>query len=164
MEIHRSCCISAELAAVVKSNLHTEADTGRADNSLKIVTENAAFARKVFMNIKKKFGVSPEIGIRRSLKLKKHVLYIIAVTKPAAITSLMEAANMDFSRMDNCCRRSFLRGAFLAMGSVSDPEKAYHLEIKSHNRSEANEMKDLINGFGLNAKVVKRKSNYITYL
>ena len=64
----------------------------------------------------------------------------------------------------DCCKKAFIRGMFLATGSVNDPNKAYHFEIVVHNREMAETVKEVINSFSLDAKVVKRKKYYIVYL
>lgn len=63
-----------------------------------------------------------------------------------------------------CCKKSFIRGMFLAAGSVNDPNKAYHFEIVVHNRDMAENVKEIINSFQLDAKVVKRKKYYVVYI
>lgn len=63
-----------------------------------------------------------------------------------------------------CCKKSFIRGMFLAAGSVNDPNKAYHFEIVVHNREMAEVVKDVINSFQMDAKIVKRKKYYVVYL
>ena len=62
------------------------------------------------------------------------------------------------------CIRAFLRGAFLGGGSISDPEKNYHMEFVTNNEDFANSLKDLINSLGFNSKIVSRKNNYVVYL
>lgn len=127
------------------------------DVSIRIVTESAAFARKIFSSIKKLYKVYPQISIRRSRKLKKHILY--TVTMP------LLTFNTDRDELEKiCCKKAFLRGAFLAGGSISDPEKTYHLEITSHTHELANEVCEIISGFELNAKVISRKGSFITYI
>ncbi len=64
----------------------------------------------------------------------------------------------------SCCRRAYLRGAFLAAGSVSDPEKSYHLEFICHSRERADEIRDLLTTFEITSKQVVRKKNYVVYL
>lgn len=64
----------------------------------------------------------------------------------------------------DCCKKAFIRGMFLAAGSVNDPNKAYHFEIVVHNKDIAETIKDVINSFSLDAKIVKRKKYYIVYL
>ena len=63
-----------------------------------------------------------------------------------------------------CCRRAYIRGAFISVGSVNDPEKNYHMEFVLANASSAEQLKDLINSFGLDAKVVERKEHFVVYL
>jgi len=65
----------------------------------------------------------------------------------------------------NCCKRAYLRGAFLAGGSVNNPDSAsYHLEIVStyHDHSEA--LCRLMNDFHLHAKMIERKKGYVVYI
>lgn len=64
----------------------------------------------------------------------------------------------------DCCKKAFVRGMFLAVGSVNDPNKAYHFEIVVHNKEMAENVRDVINSFSLDAKVVKRKKYYVVYL
>ena len=64
----------------------------------------------------------------------------------------------------DCCKKAFIRGIFLAAGSVNDPNKAYHFEIVVHNKDMAEAVRDIINSFSLDAKVVKRKKYYVVYL
>ena len=63
-----------------------------------------------------------------------------------------------------CCKKAFLRGIFLAAGSVSDPSKAYHFEIVMRNRDMAMHVRDVIHTFLPEAKIVKRKKYYVVYL
>jgi hypothetical protein len=65
---------------------------------------------------------------------------------------------------NTCCRRAFLRGAFLSSGSVTDPEKNYHYEITCADYEIAEQVRELFLVFGLEAKIVLRKKNYIVYL
>lgn len=64
----------------------------------------------------------------------------------------------------DCCKKAFVRGMFLATGSVNDPKKAYHFEIVVHNKEMAEAVRQVINSFFLEAKIVKRKKYYVVYL
>ncbi len=64
----------------------------------------------------------------------------------------------------DCCKKAFIRGIFLAAGSVNDPNKAYHFEIVVQNKDMAEVVAEVINSFSLDAKVVKRKKYYVVYL
>ena len=63
-----------------------------------------------------------------------------------------------------CCKREYIRGAFRAAGSISNPEKSYHIEIVCSIRKKAEQIQALINHFGLDAKVILRKNSYVVYL
>ena len=63
-----------------------------------------------------------------------------------------------------CCKRAYIRGAFLAAGSVSNPSKSYHFEIVCGTEDRARHLQEIMNSFGLDAKIVKRKKNYVIYL
>lgn len=64
----------------------------------------------------------------------------------------------------DCCKKAFVRGIFLATGSVNDPNKAYHFEIVVHNKEMAEAVQQVVNSFALDAKIVKRKKYYVVYL
>ncbi|MCR5702026.1 MAG: DNA-binding protein WhiA [Lachnospiraceae bacterium] len=66
--------------------------------------------------------------------------------------------------LKDCCKKAFLRGLFLNNGSVNDPNKAYHFEIVLRNKDMAGVVKEIITGFSLEAKIVKRKKYYVVYL
>ena len=66
--------------------------------------------------------------------------------------------------MQACCRRSFIRGAFLAAGSISDPEKFYHFEIVCPSQDRAEQVQNIIRTFGIEAKMVTRKKYFVVYI
>ena len=63
-----------------------------------------------------------------------------------------------------CCQRAFLRGAFLAAGSMSDPEKSYHLEIVCTNSAQAEQICSILLLFQVEARIVQRKKYQIVYM
>lgn len=157
MDINDSCCILSELSAVYNiGGVIMTTESGR--KYIKLVTENAAFARRVFSLVKKQFNMYPEIATRKSRKLKRHISYtiLLALGKQEPI--------LQFNKKKLCCKKAYLRGAFLSGGSVSDPEKTYHLEITARTKELAEELEKIMNSFNLNSKVIKRKNCYIVYL
>lgn len=130
---------------------------------LYLQSENEALQRKFFTLLLKAFnidkGLFPTlagVGHRQSYRMvlddiKKVQDVRFAVRHPMVLS--ME-----------CCRRSFLRGAFLAGGSISDPEKYYHFEIVCDKADFAETVQNVINSFGLEAKTVMRKNTYVVYL
>ncbi len=63
-----------------------------------------------------------------------------------------------------CCKRAYIRGAFIASGSMSDPSKSYHFEIVCNDENQAEHLKEMMNSFGVDAKIVQRKRTYVVYL
>lgn len=64
----------------------------------------------------------------------------------------------------NCCKQAFIMGAFLATGSVTNPEKGYHFEIVCDYLLHANVLMGIIKDFGAQPKLIERKKNYVVYL
>ena len=64
----------------------------------------------------------------------------------------------------SCCKRAYIRGAFLAGGSISDPNKSYHFEIVCRSIPQAGQLRDVINSFDMDAKIVARKKYQVVYL
>jgi hypothetical protein len=64
----------------------------------------------------------------------------------------------------SCCKQAFLRGAFLAAGSITNPEKGYHLEIVCENKKKADLLAELFSDFSLETKQIVRKNHYVTYI
>lgn len=147
-------CQIAELAAYVAflGNFHKK--DGKLRFSLE--TENPNIQRKCFTLLKKldtitryDAGIIEEDaeGMRTMLKMEN-------ATTPVDGLLLQQ----------QCCKRSFIRGAFLAAGSMSDPNKAYHFEIVCDNAPLAEQLTDVLNVFELDAKIVERKNHYVVYI
>lgn len=147
--------------------------------SVKIVTENIDVARKYFTLLKKAFNIKAEITIRQNSQLKKSRVYTVTVNNHKDAERLLMASkfldsngyiNEDVSGannvviMNSCCKRAFLRGAFLASGSISTPEKAYHFEIVCDSFEKAYQLCDIIRFFDIEAKVVERKKKIVVYI
>lgn len=178
LENMNDCCVLSELAAVVWLNGAAAPVPGDGFN-IRITTENAAFARWIYSSIRKYCGIMPEVTIRKSRKLKKHVSYMLFITSAAGSGDLLEKTGMatvtengwcelvlvrKIDQQSQCCVKAFLRGAFLAGGSISDPEKTYHLELTSRTSEQADELRRLMGFYGLNGRTITRKGSYVTYL
>lgn len=85
-----------------------------------------------------------------------------AITKKASAIELGIADSV--ITQNACCKRAFIRGAFLSSGSMSDPKKAYHFEIVLSDLPKAEWIQGIIQTFSIDAKIVKRKKNYIVYI
>lgn len=146
--------------------------------SVKIHSENLAVARKCFTLITKTFNIETDIAIRRNI-LKESVSYAVIIKRHQdalrilQATKLIEEQRAGFEEVrivnplvvqQTCCRRSFIRGAFLAAGSMSDPNKSYHFEIVCASEKMAIQIRELICGLSMDAKMVLRKKSYVVYL
>lgn len=164
----------AELAAFLRMNgvlsLHDH------QFSLDITTENPAIARRIFSLIKTAYGIEPLLIVSKKMKLKKNYQYLVRLQKQVheiltdleifdssngLITGIPEKIMSSEQRA-----MSYLRGAFLASGSVNNPETSrYHLEIYSLYENHNQDLLKLMNNFFyLNAKETRRRSGYIVYL
>lgn len=171
-------CEIAEIAAILCLCGRVQiGEDGRC--SIRIHTENVAVARKYFTLLKKAFNIGTDISIRRNAFLKKNRTYTIAVARHEDAVRLLEATklldgngkvtdNLSVVRslivQNTCCRRAFIRGAFLAAGSLSDPEKFYHLEIVCTTPEKAEQLRSVITTFSIDAKIVVRKKYYVVYI
>lgn len=169
----KECCLKAELAALVLMNGTLSLSSRRM--TVEVSTENAAIARRIFMAIKQLFQLAPEIMVRKKMRLKKNNVYIIRLTTRVKeileeldiITPEFELKRTISSRLvqKTCCRRSYLRGAFLAGGSVNHPESSsYHLEIFTTYKEHGEALVRLCQTFDLFPKLIERKKGYVMYL
>ncbi|UBH15959.1 DNA-binding protein WhiA [Macrococcus armenti] len=166
------CCSKAELAALIRMNGNLNIQNMQW--VINVQSENAAIARRVYSLTKKIFGVDIELLVRKKMKLKKNNVYIcrIKMKTKEILDELSILQDGQFMQhidqsliQEECCKRSYLRGAFLAGGSVNNPEtSSYHLEIFSLYERHSEGLTELMNGYGLNAKTLERKKGYISYL
>jgi cell division protein WhiA len=170
----KPCCLKAELSALLRMNGSLSFSNRKL--TLDVQTENAAIARRIYTLIKKGYTVTVELLVRKKMRLKKNNVYIVRVVEGAReLLEDLKILEEGFSLIrvispelvkKKCCKRSYLRGAFLAGGSVNNPEtSSYHLEIFSLYKEHNDSLCELMNThFYLNAKTLERKKGFITYL
>lgn len=147
--------------------------------SFKVTTENPAIARLTFKMLKEHFKIHTRLIVRRSNSLKKNNVYMVIITEEMGLRDFLvdikvfdnkeEVISLNYTIPDelintDLTRKAYIRGAFLGGGSISNPEKTYHLEFVTHNEKYANELSRVINTYGLNSKVIQRKSSYVIYI
>lgn len=162
----------AELAALIRMN--GTVNLSHQQFILSVQTENAAIARRIYMLLKDHYSVESELLVRRKMKLKKNNVYIVRLRqgtkKVLADLDIMDGltfnSHVSEEIMTNVQKiRSYLRGAFLAGGSVNNPETSrYHLEIYSIYEAHNQDICTMMNEFGLNARTLERRNGYMTYL
>lgn len=170
-------CRIAELAAIISMCGKVSIDS-RENYAIKVRTENLSVARKYFTLLKKTFNIDTENSVARN-KSNGNVSYTIILKNHADTMRVLQATKLmdgdgeiseEFSVAKNvllqevCCKRAFVRGAFLVSGSMSNPQKAYHLEIVCMSEKKAEQLRIIINTFGMDAKIVVRKKTYVVYL
>lgn len=172
----RHCCI-AELAAIIA--FHGEIVSTRSGKLMLIISsENESILRKVFTLLEKMFIMkfchsTDEQIIRKNnryaieidntewtVKILQAVKLLSADRRPVITKVLVNPIIIQ----RNCCKRAFLRGAFLCAGSISDPEKFYHFEVVCTTPEKAQQLQELIQVFGIDAKIVKRKKYEVVYV
>jgi DNA-binding protein WhiA len=167
------CCEISELSALIRMNGAVQLSSQRV--VLDISTENAAIARRIYSLIKKTFKIHTELLVRKKMRLKKNNVYIVRIPNQVQeVLSQLHIVSEGFqfaTRIDkgliksNCCKRAYLRGAFLAGGSVNNPEgSSYHLEIASLYEEHCQSLVQLANRFDLNARCIERKKGFVFYI
>ncbi|MGY3766647.1 DNA-binding protein WhiA [Vagococcus vulneris] len=171
LEVHKEHA-KAELAALIRMN--GAVTLVNRQFVLNIQTENAAIARRIYTLLKDHYQVNSELLVRRKMKLKKNNVYIVrlkqetqyVLTDLEIMDHLMFNTRVSPSIMGNEQKmRSYLRGAFLAGGSVNNPETSrYHLEIYSMYEDQCLDLCDMLKFYGLNGRISERRNGFITYL
>ena len=171
-------CQIAEIAAILSLCGRIQI-SGDDHYSIKIHTENVTVARKCFTLLKKTFNIVTDISIRRNAHLGKNRIYSVAVKQHDDALRILKATKLladdgeigeNLNVVGNvvvqnpCCRRAFLRGAFLASGSISDPEKSYHFEIVCATEPKAKQIQSIMATFNVEAKIVIRQKYYVVYI
>ncbi|XJS10334.1 DNA-binding protein WhiA [Aerococcaceae bacterium WGS1372] len=173
LEVHREHA-KAELTALIRMN--GALSIYQQKFVLNIQSENAAIARRIYSLLKDHYQVEGELIVRRKMKLKKNNVYIVRTRH--LVKEILEDLNIldmlgigietkisDEIKESDQKVRSYLRGAFLAGGSVNNPEASnYHLEIYSSYEAHNNDICEMMNRFDLNAKTINRRNGFITYL
>lgn len=177
LKITNNCCIIAELAGLIRM-CGTINYRSSDDFSCSFITENAPIARRIFTFLKRYYSEDVEVQVSKNKQLKRNNNYIVSLNDFESTKLLLD--ELDFIKGENvftptykinrellesyCCKRAYVRGSFLGGGSISNPEKAYHMEFVTNNLEHAEDLSEIINSFNLNSKIVKRKENFIVYL
>lgn len=177
MPMARHCQI-AEIAAIISFCGNVCISSGDR-YSIKIHTEKLSVARKCFTLVKKTFNIYTEISIRQNAYLKKSKTYTIFIKGHEDALRILQATKLldenheveenlsivnNVVIMQSCCKRAFIRGAFLAAGSISTPQKFYHFEIVCQSMEKARQLQGIIQTFNIDAKIVVRKKYYVVYI
>ena len=151
----------AELSAIITNG-------ATIDKEIKITTENASIARRIFNFIKDLYQINSLITIRR---ISKKNIYILVIKDKNILKNLgiyetkLLTIPKEYIIDDEESLRAYLRGVFLMSGSLNDPKTArYHLEFTIDNKTYALFIKQQLNKYNLNSKVLKRNNKYMVYI
>lgn len=174
-DIDNNCCIKAELCAFICFSGSISFSNGK--YLLKISTESSIAAKRCSSLIKKLFELSDELVIRKMKAGRGGYSYILVIDDSLFAQNILKSVYLIDEEFENHvafrineeivksehCMRSFVRGAYLGGGSVTDPEKGYHLEFTTHYHNLSSDFQSALRKYGFNPKNVKRKSSHVTY-
>lgn len=179
LDQEKKCCQLAEIAGFIRMSGSIRL-AGGGKFTIVMTTENPAVARHYKIMIKEYFDAEANLEIGQGTTLKKSRVYLLTIGPEERseqilreIGILMVREGMNFISdgiyegliKTKCCRKAYLRGVFLAAGTITDPEKSYHIEFVCTTQTLAHDVKKLINSFvDLHAKQIQRKKSYVVYV
>lgn len=166
-------CMLAELSAILTFGGQLIQSGSRL--ILKLQTENQAVARKYFTLLKKTFNIDINISVKLN---QNNLTYTLIIYNNELVLKILQATKHNINETDQgkigfpsqlivqrtCCKRAFIRGAYLLSGSMSNPKKAYHLEFVTEDQIKAERLTEIIRTFSIDAKIIRRKRNYVVYI
>ena len=156
-------CQLAELASLV--SFLCKLTTKGKETALILETESPLIARKYFTLLNKTLSIYKDkkvITDQQALELLTALKMWRENERGETVCRLDVVDGILLQQ--TCCKRAFIRGAFLAAGSISDPRKAYHMEIVCRTSPQARQLRDVMNTFEAEAKIVERKGHYVVYV
>lgn len=171
-------CRIAELAALISMCGSVMIDEEN-HYAIRVRTETEPTARKVKTLLWKTFHIETEITTRDNAYSRIGKTYTLTVRDNQEAIKILQATKLindageieeNFSITNNvvikkdCCKRAFIRGAFMAAGSISDPNKSYHFEIKCNSNKKSEQIINLLENYNIDGKMVARKGSYVVYI
>lgn len=178
LPVARHCKI-AELAAMISMVASVSFHAGR-PVQLVIVTERSVIAREIASLLKKLFDCVPEASVKRTGANSR--VYRMEINSPDTVEHILMTLKLDSRDQKegrcgcqdmrlgrlvvgrDCCRRAYIKGVFMTSGSISDPNKGYHMEFVCENPERAEFVRSILGGFEVEAGIVRRKKYYVVYL
>ena len=170
------CCIKSELAALFLINGTVQINS-KQGIVLNVVTENATIAKRIFTLIKDAFDINGSIFVKRKNRLKKNNSYLVEVSGKENVEQLLDILHLLGSGegvkdrihkkllKKRCCKRAFIRGSFLAAGSVNNPDgTTYHCEINVGSQNHCEYLVEICDHFDIAVKSFQRRNSHVLYL
>ncbi len=174
----RECCLRAELAALTQA-LGSLGFRGGGQFSVTYQTDQIPLARRVFVLLKEGLGLSPQLQIVKHARFggkKTCVLTVEGADAPKLLSEMdmMEAGEDGQLTMRRtsprpalnrqCCKKAYMRGAFLGIGSMTSPEKSYHMEFTCPEEGMAQQIERLLEKANIPARHQTRRGKTVVYL
>ena len=155
-------CQLAELAAIISHEARVCVRDG--ETRLEFQSDNPLTQKKYFTLLAKTTTIdSNELDLGQADA--KEVLTTVKMWKGQNADQPLCMDVVDgLLLQQTCCKRAYIRGAFLASGSISDPNKSYHFEIVCRTQEQGEQLQQVMMDFGVDAKIVERKKHYVVYL
>lgn len=152
----------SEMSGLLKNTIDTS-------YGFKITTENASVAKFIFKTLKNNYDVFIKVSVRRGYNYNKNYIYVLEIYKNYSMIiddlSLEKVCPDRYLIDDEDLKRAYLRGVFLACGSINDPKTSqYHMELIFNNLSYATFINDFFNYYNFNSKCLKRDNRYMVYI
>lgn len=155
----KSCCMKAELAAFFLFGARMQ------EGAVKFVTEHAVVAQRLVMLLQKVFAVHAKVEVRQHSITTFHLTVDRDVDRMLSELGIEQQFRINYHLLrEECCMKAFLRGAFFSCGSITDPEKNYHMEFVTFRRQLSQDFLSLLSELGIDARISIRKSNYVIYV
>jgi DNA-binding protein WhiA len=154
-ETVNECCINSEFVGIVFA-------LGRDTLGVRFTTESAVLARKIYSSFKTTGNKEVKINTSNSSGIKKRILYSLVFGELSLDINKMKTFMERYEKHD-CCKRAFLKGLFLAVGSINSPKKNYHLELSFGRKDILDITLQLTSYYNLKTKMIERKGNYVVY-
>ena len=155
-------CQLAELAGIY--HFLNRPDQNSDGEAVIFKSENESLIRKCFTLLKKTYNMNKDCEQVATPTNAGFKGYRAVISDPDTVRRFKESISSVTVTQKACCRRAYLRGAFLAVGSISNPEKEYHLEFVCANEEDASFIVALLLSFGIESKSFVRKNTYVVYL
>lgn len=177
LSLGKRCCRRVETAAMVRMGGTIEILSG-GKLGLRFDTESLEVARRMAALIRSLYHVQGQMTMREGRRLQKKNSFQLHIMEAGAAASVLEDAGIHLSgdwdpeapqlpdgRIDRpCCKAAFLRGAFLAAGTISDPSGGYHLEIAARDEEMAQLIVRVLASHALRAHTAIRREQWVVYL
>jgi DNA-binding protein WhiA len=171
------CCRKSGLAGILRAGLHLKIIDGLPH--LVFISENAPLSRHVFTLVKEFYHNGPQVKMLKTHRFRDHAVYRLDVSSLAletekkgllhdiGVTINLAESKLEYSPnvfQHKCCKRAYIRGCFLSTGSISDPDRSYHLEVSFLDSMLKDEFRSYLEVYGLKPREIVRKGHYLVYM